>query len=399
MYYAKATGSEDDIVGRLEALRRRAPPGGKEGGKPEKVKPVRPPDDRKRKRMYRIVGLGVIAIVLLGLFFVGYTKVIKPMKQKEVVVNIKQEQATQLILQGQKIVRGRIMATFSGLPPAYKTGEKTLFEQVDKARSIDELKAIDYKTAADIAWREYLTSRLSEKYKGAQAIGATVVLKVGTHSINGYREALAALSTLSYTALKTAYVEEIGNVYVPVLLSREQAAGGFLMPGDSVNIYYTYKGNTTAIVKNARVIAYMMATASISLSENENRIVSGQGGGAKGEGTISTGGVASLKGPISIGMKQSSSSMRYSVNLEEVEKAAAAGKLNQGYMEDVLSNYGIKLTKIEIESQIGNFNQQYIVLLEMNGDEATNLISKTSSSVDRKNIQLALSKPSSWMSR
>ncbi len=398
MYYAKATGSEDDIVGRLEALRRRTPSGVEEGGKPEKVKPVKPPDDDKRKRLYRIVGLGVIAIVILGLFFVGYVKVIKPMNQREVVLSIKHEQATQLILQGQKIIRGKIMIAFSGLPPAYQTEEKTLLVQVDKARSIDELKAIDYQTAADISWREYLTSKLSEKNNEAP-VGTTVVLKVGTHSFNGYREALAALSTLSYTALKTAYIEEIGNVYVPILLSREQAAGGFLMPGDSVNIYYTNKGNTTAIVKNAKVVAYLMATASISLSENENRIVSGQGGGAKGEGTISTGGVASLKGPISIGMKQSSSSTRYSVNLEEVEKAAAAGKLNQDYITNVLSNYGIKLTKIEIESQIGNFNQQYIVLLEMNGNEAISLISKTSSDVDRKNIQLVLSKPSSWMGR
>jgi hypothetical protein len=226
-----------------------------------------------------------------------------------------------------------------------------------------------------------------------------MLMVAGNQTYKGYTKIAAAISTLDFNLLRSAVIEQIRTVFVPVRLPRDQAAGGFMMPGDFVNIYYKNDTEAVEIVTDARVIAILRAAASISLSETENRIVSGQGGEAKGEGTISTGGVSSLTGPISIGVRQSSSSTTYTVDLKEVQKAAAANKIDPTYIEEALRNYGIKLSQLEIDSQIGNFDEEYLILLEMREEEAKALISKSLSDKERANLQMVLSKPSPWMTQ
>ncbi len=397
MYYAK---SEEDIIGRLEALRRRTPAAPKPGGEPSAPSPTPPPDDERRRRIYRIVGFAVIALIVIGVFFVGYKTVIKPLKGKKAEVKevkkVEEEKTKKLIEEGKNIVRGRIAEAFSGLPPEYRKDEPKLMDRVEKAGSIQELKAIDYKTAATLAWRTYIRDELNRKLEEAKDENR-VVLTLGNATYKGYREALSALSQYDYTVLRNFKISVVANVFVPIRLPREQAAAGLIQPGDYVNIYYSDGENTTEIAKNARVVAYLRATTQISLSENENRIISGQGGEAKGEGSISTGGVSSLVGPISIGVRQSSSSTTYSVDIKEVEKAAAASKLSEEYIKNVLLNYGIRLTQLERESQVGNFDEEYLLLIEMSEDEAKALISKAVSDNEKKRLWIALAKPSGWM--
>lgn len=398
MYYAK---SEEDIIGRLEALRRRTPAAPRPGGEPPAPTPTPPPDEERRRRIYRIVGFAVIAIIVLGVFFVGYKAVIKPLKEKGARApeeKLYKEEASKIVEEGKNILRGKIADAFSGLPPEYRKDEAKLMDRVEKAGSIEELKAIDYKTAATLAWRAYVRDELNRKVEEAGDENR-VLLTLGNTTYKGYREAISALSQYSYTILRNFKIEVVARVFVPIKLPREQAAAGLIQPGDYVNIYYSDGENTTEIAKNARVVAYLRATTQISLSENENRIISGQGGEAKGEGSISTGGVSSLVGPISIGMRQSSSSTTYTVDIKEVQKAAAASKLSEEYIKNVLMNYGIRLSQIELESQVGNFDEEYLLLIEMSEDEAKAMISKAISDNEKKKLWITLAKPSSWMEK
>lgn len=395
---AREEGEEEDIVERLEALRKRAPRRSAEEGEPERgpAAPPEPPGDDRRRRIYRIVGFGVIAIVLIGVIFAGYTRLIVPMQKEEVEKKVEEERQAEVLAKGKGVVRGKIFDAFSGLPEEYRRAQEEMLQRVEGAGSIDELKAIDYEASASREWREYTQDLLGEK---AQVIGRDrVLLRVENSSFKGYKEALAALPSFGYRELRGATIEEVRNLYVPVRLSREQAAGGFFSPGDYVNIYYTDE-NTTVVARDARVITYLRATTSISLSESESRIVSGQGGEAKGEGSISSGGVSSLTGPISIGVRRSSSSTSYSVDISQVQKAAAASKLEEDYIRRVLSNYGIKLTQIEMDAKVGNLEEEYLLLLKMSEGEAEALISKATSDKEREKLRLAISRPSSWMEK
>jgi hypothetical protein len=98
-------------------------------------------------------------------------------------------------------------------------------------------------------------------------------------------------------------------------------------------------------------------------------------------------------------MRQSSSQTTYTVDLKEVQKAAAANKIDPTYIEEALRNYGIRLSQLEIESQVGNFDEEYLILLEMREEEAKALISKYLSDREKENLQMVLSKPSTWMAQ
>jgi hypothetical protein len=391
MAYRTESGAED-IVSRLEALRKRAPP----RAEAAPAAPTPPPDER-RKKLYRIVGIAVIIIIIFGLFFAGYKLLIKPMEEKARLAEEEAIKAKQALIKAQNQKIAEIEQAFAGLPPKYATEKEQLIAQVKAAKSAAELNAVNIKGAANRAWRAYLSDEAEAK---KEVFGEDRMLMVaGNQTYKGYTKITTAISTLDFTLLKGAVIEQIRTVFVPVRLPRDQAAGGFMMPGDFINIYYKNDTEAVEIVTDARVVAILRAAASISLSETENRIVSGQGGEAKGEGTITTGGVSSLTGPISIGVRQSSSSTTYTVDLKEVQKAAAANKIDPTYIEEALRNYGIKLSQLEIESQVGNFDEEYLILLEMREEEAKALISKSLSDKERANLQMVLSKPSPWMTQ
>ncbi len=386
----RAESGAEDIVSRLEALRKRAPPKGE-------VAPAAPspPSDDRRRRLYRIVGVLVIIILISGIFFAGYRFFIKPIEQEAKIKEEEAAKAREAFAKAQQKKLAEIEQAFAGLPPRYAAEKQRLVSQVKEAKSASELAALDVASAASAAWREYLGAEARAK---SEVFGEDrIILVAGNRTYKGYGKVMEAISTLDYRQLKSAIIEQIRTVFVPVRLPRTQAAGGFIMPGDYVNIYYKNNSLAVEIVTDAQVVAILRATASISLSESENRMVSGQGGEAKGEGSISTGGVSSLTGPISIGIRQSSTSTTYTVNLKEVQKAAAANKIDPAYIEAALRNYGIKLSQLEIESQLGDFDEEYLILLEMQEEEAKALISRYLSDKDKENLQMVLSQPSSWM--
>jgi len=385
----RSEGGAEDIVSRLEALRRRTPPRGEAAAPP-------PPEDRRR-RLYRAVGVALVILIVAGIFLAGYKFAIKPMIEKQKKAEEEAERQRQALLEAKTQKIAEIERAFSGLPERYYGNTKAVLRQrVEAARTVQEVKLVDVATPATEAWRSYLLDEAEAKRK---AFGEEkIVMIAGNETYKGYSAITSAISVLEYPVLSKAIVEKMRTVFVPVRLSREQAAGGFGMPGDYVSIYYKNGSASVPLVTDAKIVAVLRATSQINLNENENRLVAGQGGEAKGEGSVSTGGVGgSLTGPISIGMKQSTATTTYTVDLSEVQRAAAASKIEQEYIEKVLKDYGIRLSKLEIESQLGNFDEEYLILLEVREEEARALISRYLSGTDRDKLMMVLSRAPEWV--
>jgi hypothetical protein len=151
------------------------------------------------------------------------------------------------------------------------------------------------------------------------------------------------------------------------------------------------------------VVAVLRGSSSgvISLTESESKTASG--GGVEGKGivsSLSTGSVGTIPGsfPASMGYQTAQTQTAFSVDISQIQKAAAASKLPDGYIENVLGNYGVKLNKIEADTGIADFSAEYIILFEVGEAEVPDLILKASpTSTERVNIFVTIAKPSKWI--
>ncbi len=380
-----AEEEKEDIIKRLEALRRRAP---EEGPSPPPI----PPGQQRRKRLARIVGIAVISLIILSVSYLGYVFLVKPEEKekpptKPVLDEIKAE------------TESDIKKAFEGLPAEYTSEMNTLIEKVRLARTREEITGIDYTGAAERAWRSYLTDRHALLRKSVKE----VELVVGDESFTNTEEIIQKIGQLGLAELRSAVLRGLTVEYVPIRLKREQAVGGMAAPGDLVNIYYKNGSQVVKLARNARVIAVLrgISSGNIQLSESERKLDTG--GGVEGFGTGSSLGIgdtsASLAGSYegSAGLKLRQTETTYTVEIEELQKAAAASKLSRSYIEEALANYGLKLNTIEIETNIGDLDIEYLLLFEVRGSEAPALVLRSLSDRDRQNIFVTIAKTSEWM--
>jgi hypothetical protein len=382
----------EDIVGRLEALRKRAP----------EEKPPEEPIPEERRRLARGVGIIVIILIIGVVFFVGYNFIYKPIKEKKAVEIAAEKAAEEAFLQARSEKLKEINNAFSGLPSKYATARASLLEELKKATNADEVNAIDVTTPADEAWRSYLHSQV-EELRPAE----NIKLEVEGQIYRGYRTVLEMIDQLPYQQLKTAVVGKYYREYFPIRLTREQA-GGWAEPGNYVNIWIRESGEdgknatVTLLAKDARVVAIMRGKESgeIKLSEEESKTTSGSG--AEGKGTVTSiptpttaGGVGSvpIPGASSAGYRTAFSQTSFSVSISEIQKVIAAGKLSEEDLEEKLRNYGYELNKIESEMGIGDLEAEYLILFEVSEEEVPNLVLKASpTSEERENIFITIAK-------
>lgn len=385
----------EDIMDRLEALRRRAPEEG--------LAPPGPSGDDGRRRLARIVGLLVILVVLGGGTFFVYNIFLKappaPPPLTPAAVETPPPVPREAPLPEVKAqVVDAVNRAFEGLPLAYSAEKRQLITRVNEATTSAEVRAVDYEEAANRAWRSYW---IGEVQAAAQKTG-DIELKAGNDTYRTTDVILQKLNFISYTVLKTASLRAIRAEYVPLRLTRLQAAGGMVEIGDVVNVYHKEGGNISILSRRSRVMAILRGkeSGSINLAESERKMAGGEGSEGKGSVSSVTGGsISSVEGPFpaSAGYKMSQTQSTYTVSIEEVQKVAAASKLPDGYIENALESYGIKLNKIERETNIGNMDAEYLILLEVGSDEAPGLVSKVLSPEERKNLFITMSEPSLWM--
>ncbi len=374
---------KEDIIERLEALRKRVP---------EEKAGLSVPVDVRRKRLARLVGILVILIFLGSVSLLGYSFLFKPVKEKIEVQDTALVQA-----KAQKI--SSINDAFAGLPARYVSERAQLVNQVNQATTVSQVQEVEFSVPASNAWRGYTLEKVNEITRKTEKIEMEVGKDI-------YRELAAIkqkISLLSYAELKTAVVRELRTEYVPVRLLREQAAMGIAEPGNIVNVYFKNGSSIAMLAKDAKVIAILRgkASGSINLAETEKK--TDTGGGIEGYGTTASLGIGSTSATLSgtyegsTGLKMRQSETTYTVNIEELQKAAAASKLQENYIKEVLQNYGLKLNAIERETNIGDLTTEYLMLFEVSNKEAPELVLRALSSEDRKNIFVTISETSTWM--
>lgn len=380
--------SPEDIVSKLEALRKRIP----------EEKPKEPPRKKdKRKRLARIIGILVIILIITAIFLIGYKFIYIP-KQVKKQQTIKQIEAQRIAFATQKQKKiNEIKNAFTGLPSQYLDKMYVLIDQANKATSAQQLNAIDYATPATEAWRLYTLDRLNKLLQSTKDIK----MKVNGRIYTEIEEIRSAINTLSYADLKKVQLSEIKYEYVPVRLPRDQAAGGLVMPGDYLNVYYKNESEKAiCIIRNAKVIAILRGKSeSISLSEEKQKYETG--GGVEGYGTVPSLSIGSTSASISgefegsAGLKKMESKVTYSVNINEILKALAVNQLPEEIKKD-LENYGIRLTTEEIEAATGDLDVEYLMLLRVTNEEAPVLVSKLLDSKEKNKIFATISKTPSW---
>ena len=387
----------EDIVQRLEALRKKAPEANNVGEKEKKkdTESVEAPPADRRQKMARIVGVVVILLLVVVVFFGAYKVVYEPIMKKKVDekrINQEQEQA---LINAREEKFNEINNAFAGLPSDYTGQKSALLEELNMADTLSKVSAIQVADRADLAWREYKTDQLDEKLK----VTDKLKIVIGNDTYRGYGEIEQKIEQFPYSTLKGITIIEYSSEYFPIRLTREQAAGGWAEVGSLVNLWIG--GETPAILaRNARVIAVLRGSSSgvISLTESESKTASG--GGSEGKGTVSsvtTGGVGSIPGsfPASAGYKTAQSATTFSVDISQIQRAAAASKLEEGYIEGVLGNYGLKLNKIEADTGLADFSAEYLILFEVGEEEVSDLVLKASpNSADRANVFVTIARPS-----
>jgi len=381
------SSSPEDIVTKLEALRKRVP----------EEKPKEPPKKKdRRKKLARVVGILVIILIIGSIFLVAYKFLYLP-KQIEKQQKIQQIEAQKIAFTTQKQKKiNEIKNAFAGLPSEYLDKMYTLVDQANKANSIQELNTIDYATPATDAWRSYTLERLNELLQKTQ----NIKMKINKESYRDLQEIRMKINSLQYAELKKVQLTEVKYEYVPVRLPREQAAGGLVVPGDYLNVYYKNNTETKCIVRDAKIITILRGKSeTISLSEEKKKYETG--GGVEGYGTVPSLSIgstsASLSGEFegSAGLKKKETQVSYKVNINEILKALAVEQLPEEIKSD-LEDYGIKLTTEEIKAATGDFDVEYLMLLKVTDEEVPVLVSKLLDSGEKSKIFATISKKPSW---
>jgi len=404
---------EEDIVGRLEALRKKVPPA---AGAPP-APPAKPPEapDERRRRIARVVGLLVVLAVVGGAFLIGSKFLKRPAAERPGVTATPQPGVAEAEEQARlaELAKARaakieeIKAAFSGLPSEYMTRRDALIEKVKSTGTKEEVELIDAEEEAAKAWREFRSDEADAK---AASTGEAIA-QVGEVLIKGVDEIKAQLRFLTLQELRDMVIKEMRTEYIPIRLPRDQITGGFAEVGDRVNIRYRWveKVNDTEVAKikylarDGKVVAIMRAAPVISLSEAEKQ--KQFGGGAEGKGNVTTlslgsSGIAISDGPYgaSVGYRQLEKSTSYTVNLGEVQEAAAANKISEEDLMKNLEKYGVRLTEIERETSIGDLDAEYLMLVEVTQEEASEVVLRLLDKKEKANILISISKTPSWAS-
>ncbi len=267
-------------------------------------------------------------------------------------------------------------------PLAYHPDKRRFLDEINRASDISDLKAIDVEGSALNAWRIHLEGLIEESVNEK---GKVEIIEKNIPSVVDKDRALSMVkeATLEQLmAITIKYPEPDATLGFPVVLDRVNAASGILSVGDYVDVFKRGKSidNTTLVTRQAKILAIFQerSRGQISLSEEERKYDTGGGYESKGvvtSSSISQTGASSASlttlpwqdyiGTGSAGLKSRSTSTTYNVDLIEIIKAASANKVSESYIRRMLSDYGMTVTDLEYTSQLGDFNIQYMVLVEI----------------------------------
>ena len=256
---------------------------------------------------------------------------------------------------------------------------KDLESKVRSATTPGEVNAVNPDPYLLELWRDYKFWRIDQlaeqghgsvilEYGGAKKIVSTADAKAILGGILDYRE------LMKYRILKVQWVE------LSLVLPKKNIDGAFISPGDKIKIYIQGK-NTTSLDGYFELVLLPVQGGSISVSESQSQSGSSSTSSSTtySEGhssSVSPGGntisdTSSTQDTYSNSQsssQSSSASYSYSVNLAEILKAIAAGKIQSSdQVKAELNAYGWKVIDLEKSTALEalDSNTQMLVIIKV----------------------------------
>ncbi|AFK22682.1 hypothetical protein Py04_1107 [Pyrococcus sp. ST04] len=235
-----------------------------------------------------------------------------------------------------------------------------LLKEVDEAKTKEEVLSIDPNPYLLDLWKKVYYYRID-------SIPTTKVILVKGNVTNIYTksEAKEVISKVESLADLLQYqVREVKFVQIALVLSRKDASGGFLKPGDKIEIYDKRTGKR--LVPEGYVVLVLVDASQINLAETQSKSKSESYSETKSSQQSSTTnyspGETSYQESQSISSQTSvqqtiseslSAGYSYNVNLGEVLKAIAAGKIKSpDTVKEVLEGYGWRVLNLEEQTNL-----------------------------------------------
>jgi len=258
---------------------------------------------------------------------------------------------------------------------------QSIVSKIENAKSSEELINILTSDVLNKIQNEARDKYLEEK-KHELEFGDYFSVNVGvTKKLMTKEEALNYISKMSLNELKQLSIKRVSFNLITLTVSASQC-GKIPMEGDYIYIYNkgslasqqqtTQQTNQTSVTATPSntvepiecvVNASYIVAKDISYSESKSMSssVSDDGGSSSAS---------------------SSSSISYSLsNINGILHATAVDKLDYNKIKDKFGNYGLKLNKIEDDTQIFDSDVQYLLILSVPSDAVPELISMNSDDI------------------
>lgn len=307
-----------------------------------------PDDDQKT-----LIGAAVFGIILIVLVGAGYYFLVYSPYQ-ESLSNAQQSKLSEI----NTYFTGALASDPSAI---------SLRAEVQSATTPEQVEAIDVLGPATDSWRTYQTQVIKNISKQSNSYGRVMITyttDTQKSSILKDSDAYTFVNRSDAGVLSQIDIEFPDTVVIPIITTRLQAAGGLVNVGNSVDIYLlngTTSNNTvsngTPNISGATVLAILRAKDSGTINANKSHAQS-----------VAISNIAGTSG------SGSSRSEAASGDVEEILKAVSSGNWDESEVSNYLSNYGWKLSNFERESNLGDLNSQYLLLLEVPRENAVWLI-------------------------
>jgi hypothetical protein len=313
-----------------------------------------PDDDRKT-----LVGAAVFGIILIVLVVAGYYFLVYQPYQ-DTLNNAKMQ---------------KINETNTLFTGALSTDPKrtSLLASIDSGVTPDQVLAIDVKGPATVSWRTYQNQQITAKQDPYGRVMISYTTTDEKNRIMNTSSAQTIVNESDANALSQMDIETPNTVAVPIMITRLQAAGGLINVGDSVDVYLntnsSSSGNQTSNqtsttsndspeISGATVLAILRATDSGAVDANLTEAAA----------------LSSNSANYGAAVSQASQT-----DVEQLLRAASSGTWNESQVSKLLNSYGWKLSDFERESNLGELDAEYLVVLEVPRENALFLIQNMNS--------------------
>ena len=293
--------------------------------------------------------MGLILFIILFIIIIGgiyYFTVYEP-KENE--------------LNNEKIAKlNEINRLYKG--PLVNAKEASVLEdRISKCHNKLDIDSVDVLRPATAQWKDYHLKKIKENKDIGNRIMLTYTNDSKKNILINEDEAIKLIEDNDGYVLSNIEFKKPDTVAVPIEVSRLQAASGLISTGSKIDIYYINSSdnklennnNNTENTSNNKVS---------NNSEEANPEISGckvltimRG---KDSGSINS------KTEKSISKTEENTSYTYTTDVEENIKAETL-EYSDTETENILNNYGIRLSDYERESNIGDLDANYLILLEV----------------------------------